>query len=319
MRLHACAVFLSLAVLAGCQPTASATPTFPAPVLWESPTLTRSPVFPTRAVSLTPTLAPTPTPRTYTVRQGDTYGSIAATFGVTVDDLIKANPSVDPNALPIGQVLVIPVRPAGSETPQPTPTPVGLGVDPPDCYVQPSGGKWCLVLVNNPEADPVSSVFIRFSLYASAAADPSVSREVPLPLTVLPAGARTVAAAFFPPDQAQGAVARVELVSAIRTPETPGILPLVVTGEEPRPRTDGLELSITFRIDSAEPITANRLDAVLVLLDHSGKPVGFRILRSQGEWPSGAEHALTLGAFLLAGRMDSYEFILQARRELEEE
>lgn len=266
-----------------------------------------------------PTLAPTPTPRIYIVRQGDTYGSIATKFGVTVDNLIKANPSVDPNALPIGQELVIPVRPAGSETPQPSPTPVQLGVDPPRCYAQPGGGKWCLVLVNNPGPDPVSSVFVRFSLYSSPAADPSASREVSLPLAVLPSGARTVAAAFFPPEEAQDGIVRVELVSAIRTTETPGLLMLTVAKEESRPLTDGLELAVEFRIESEEPVSANRLDAVLTLLDASGKPVGFRILRSEGEWSSGSTHSLTLEAFVLAGRMDSFEFILQARREQEPE
>lgn len=305
---------LCAVALAGCQSAASPAPTFPAPLRWESPTASPPPVFPTRAVSLTPTLAPTPTPRTYTVRQGDTFGSIATKFGITVDDLIHANPNVDPNALPIGQVLVIPVHRAGLETPQPTPTPAALDIGPPLCYAQPDGGMWCLVLVGNPGPDPVSSVYLRFSLYESAAAEPSASIETPLPITVLPAGARTAAAVFFPPEQAYDGIVRIELLGAIRTAETPGLLPLVVLKEDARPSAEGLELTVEFRIDSPEGAAANRLDAVLVLLDSSGKPVGFRVLRSAGSWPSGQTQSLTLGAFVLAGGMESYEFILQARR-----
>jgi hypothetical protein len=234
---------------------------------------------------------------------------------VTVDDLINANPGVDPNALPIGQVLVIPLKPAGSETPQPTPTPVPLGIAPPYCYGQPSGGKWCLVLVSNPGPDPVSGIFLRFSLYASVTADPSVSREVALPLTMLSAGMRTVAAVFFSPQETQDGILRVELVSAVRTADTPGILPLAILKKDPRPLADGLEVTVEFQIDSEEKISAKRLDAVLVLLDSSGRPVGFRTLRSEGEWPSGTVQRLTLGAFVLAGQMDTYELILQARQE----
>ncbi len=315
MHLRTLSVFFWIAVLYGCQTAVPMTAEFPTPVRWQSPTVSPSHFFPTREVSLTPTLAPTPTPRTYTVREGDTFGSIAAKFGVTVDDLIKANPGVDPNALPIGQVLVIPVKPVGSETPQPTPTPVSLRIDPPYCYYQPSGGEWCLVLVGNPGPDPVSGIYLRFSLYPSVTADPSVSQEVALPLTVLPAGRRTVAAVFFPPEEAQFDILRVELVSAVRTTETLGILPLTVVKEDSRPLSDGVEVTVEFRIESDEAVSAKRLDAVLVIFDFAGRPIGFRILRSVGEWPSGRAHTLTMNAFILAGQMDTYELILQAREE----
>lgn len=61
---------------------------------------------------------PVPVPRTpcpggrlYTVRPGDTYYSIALRFGTTVPALIASNPGVDPNALRVGQVICISVRP----------------------------------------------------------------------------------------------------------------------------------------------------------------------------------------------------------------
>jgi LysM repeat protein len=313
MRSRSLCGILCIVFLFGCQSAVSAKDDFPSPARWESPTASPTLFFPTRKVSLTPPLAPSPTPRSYTVREGDTLGSIATKFGVTVDDLIKANPGVDPNALPIGQVLVIPVRPVGTETLQPTPTPVSLNIEPPYCYWQPSGGKWCLVLVGNPGPESVSSVFLRFSLYPSVTADPSVVREEALPLTVLPAGVRTIAAVFFPPEEAQYEILRVELLSAIRTAETPGLLPLTILKEESRPLTDGLEVALEFRVDSEEATSANRLDAVLVLLDSSGRPIGFRILRAEGDWPAGLVHNLTLNAFVLAGQMAEYEIILQAR------
>jgi LysM repeat protein len=309
-----CFVFF-LAVLTGCRTASPAPVTFPHPTRWRSPTATPSLVFPTRAISLTPTPAPTPTLRTYTVREGDTFGAIAVKFGVAVDDLINANPDVNPIALPIGTVLVIPNPPAGTDIQQPSPTPIEMDVGPPVCYVQPSGGKWCLAWVANPGEAPVASVYVRFSLYASAADDPTAMLEEPLPLTVLPPGERTVAAAFFPPDQAREDIVRVDLVGAIRTAGDGGILPLTIVREDPQPLADGLALTVDFRIDAEEPLSANRLDAVLVLIDPSGRPVGFRILRIQGEWSSGSVHPLTLDAFLLAGEVDSYEFILQARRE----
>lgn len=44
----------------------------------------------------------------YIVQPGDTLFSIAARFNVSLNDLIAANPTVDPNNLAIGQELVIP-------------------------------------------------------------------------------------------------------------------------------------------------------------------------------------------------------------------
>lgn len=44
----------------------------------------------------------------YLIQSGDTFYSVAVMFGVTVDDIVKANPSVDPNMLSIGAPLVIP-------------------------------------------------------------------------------------------------------------------------------------------------------------------------------------------------------------------
>src|SRR5512140_775460 len=44
----------------------------------------------------------------YIVQSGDTLYNIALRFNISVDDLIAANPSVNPNNLAIGQELVIP-------------------------------------------------------------------------------------------------------------------------------------------------------------------------------------------------------------------
>jgi spore germination protein YaaH len=41
----------------------------------------------------------------YRVRAGDTLSTVAERFDTTVDDLFSLNPSIDPNALRIGQRL----------------------------------------------------------------------------------------------------------------------------------------------------------------------------------------------------------------------
>ncbi len=55
--------------------------------------------------------APTaPASGRYTIQPGDTLAAIAAQHGVSVDDLISANPGIDPQRLQIGAEIVIPPR-----------------------------------------------------------------------------------------------------------------------------------------------------------------------------------------------------------------
>ena len=64
-------------------------------------------------------------PTVYTVAAGDTLSRIAKKYGVTVDQIVKANPQIkNPDKLALGAQLVIPppVEPAitnGAITPAP--------------------------------------------------------------------------------------------------------------------------------------------------------------------------------------------------------
>jgi len=91
------------------------------------PTATSSFRLPPTRIPGSPILTPTPDaphyqtmprsgPETYIVQAGDTLGEISLRYGVSVEAIMQANGLYDPNALDVGQVLIIPV---------PTPQPVG--------------------------------------------------------------------------------------------------------------------------------------------------------------------------------------------------
>ncbi len=105
-------------------------------------------ITPVATPTTTPLAAPTQAPTTYTVKSGDTLYGIAAIFGVTVDDIVRANNIADPNVLSEGQVLKIPGRsaggtatsaPAGTATPGGTPAPQGTPPLPPPNVTPPMG------------------------------------------------------------------------------------------------------------------------------------------------------------------------------------
>jgi LysM repeat protein len=73
---------------------------------------------------------PSPTLRAeqeYRIQAGDTLGAIAVRFGVTVDEIMRANDITDPDRLVVGVVLIIPAEvqeqpPEAEETSTPTAT-----------------------------------------------------------------------------------------------------------------------------------------------------------------------------------------------------
>jgi nucleoid-associated protein YgaU len=68
-----------------------------------------------------PTATPAPTPTVYVVAKGDTMSGIAKRFGVTIDQILAANPQVkNPDKITIGDALTIPV-------PEPTSLPNEVG------------------------------------------------------------------------------------------------------------------------------------------------------------------------------------------------
>jgi LysM repeat protein len=76
-----------------------------------------------------PTYAPeTVTPsagQTYKIKSGDTFYGLAREFGVTMQAIVAANPSVDPNRLQIGQTITIPPATATAPSAPSTVAPSG--------------------------------------------------------------------------------------------------------------------------------------------------------------------------------------------------
>jgi LysM repeat protein len=106
-------LLVSLGLVAACGGGASPTPA-PTPVPTPVPTEVLAPTAePTATATARPAASPTATPaagKRYRVRQGDTMWAIAIRFGVSLADLKAANPDVDPRAMRVGTVLVIPGR-----------------------------------------------------------------------------------------------------------------------------------------------------------------------------------------------------------------
>jgi hypothetical protein len=82
-----------------------------------------SPSRPVATPSAEVTPVPAPTAQVYVIKQKDTLSKVANQFGVTLDELLAANPEItDPNKISIGQQIIIPLAvdggaPSGSAAP----------------------------------------------------------------------------------------------------------------------------------------------------------------------------------------------------------
>ena len=101
---------------------------YPGQVIWIP-----NPGMPLPTATLVPADLPRGTKLTYIVQAGDTLGGIAAKFNSTIDAIVKENKLDNPNALFVGQQLIIPaniVTPTATRPPTSTPGTPAFGATP---------------------------------------------------------------------------------------------------------------------------------------------------------------------------------------------
>ncbi|MBM3125032.1 MAG: LysM peptidoglycan-binding domain-containing protein, partial [Chloroflexi bacterium] len=151
--------FLLLLFLAACVNPAEET--LPQATLSAYTTLTPAGTM-TPYIKLADTPIPTATSFTHVIRQGDTLSELAETFNVSQDDLLAANPNLDPNALAIGETIQIPgssSAAAGADTPTPAPIPITQTI----CHRTADSGMWCFALLHNDTGQSVENPAVLFN------------------------------------------------------------------------------------------------------------------------------------------------------------
>src|SRR5574340_764512 len=167
------AVVLLLFVLTACAPAAGLETNTPTPTragelaTYSGPAPSTTP-SPTNAATNTPLPTATPTPRTHVVKAKEDLWGIAWRYGITLEDLLTANPTVNPHFLSVGSELKIPAArytPTPDASHPPLPTPIGLVLADPYCYPSHEGGLWCFTTAQNGQAFSVESLSASIQLY----------------------------------------------------------------------------------------------------------------------------------------------------------
>jgi hypothetical protein len=266
-------------VLAACTtPTPAPLPTL-TPRVYLTPyiraTPSRTPPAPTPLPTFTPTPTPTATPFLYVLKKDDTLLGLAIRLGISLDQIMAANPGIDAHFLSVGKTIVIPI----SVTPpaeEPTATIIPLQLIDPVCYSTGDGGAWCVLLLKNDQSQAIENVSARLGLY-SASGKQLASQVVVPPLNLIGAGQALPLMAYFAPPLDPDFTARGELLTAIYVEdEAERYLAASVQIKDVQIAPGGKQAEIRGQVDLIGTAKASALWVAAVAYGENGEVVGMR-------------------------------------------
>ncbi|HEY44453.1 MAG TPA: LysM peptidoglycan-binding domain-containing protein [Anaerolineae bacterium] len=263
-----------------------------------------------------PPLGPSPTPLVHVVQRGETLLGIAIRYAVELEQLLLANPGIDPRFLSIGQEVIIPGpegEPVGAILPTPTPLPVTIsGVR---CFPTPSESLWCLVGVRNETSLAMEGVSVLVTLF-DASGNVLVHEPAYGPLNLLVEGGLMPLAVFFQDPPGDWAIASANPLSAVQANEVESRyanLDIEQAVSEPSP--DGLRWH--FRGEIGLPSTALlpvvRIRLLIIAYDEGEEIVGFSYWETEGEVKPGDLRTFDLTVFSLGPVIRHVEILTEAQ------
>lgn len=306
--------------LAGCgpqppdsTPTATASQAAATLLPYSSPTATR--LAPAAAATNNPqvSLQPTATPFVHEVVADDTLLGIALFYGVQVEDILAANPGIDPRLLSIGMTITIPLSEDGAAVlPTAEPLPVELGE--PVCYRTATQDAWCFVLARNSLEDAVESLTAQLALLDQAGEVIATQQAAP-PLNLIPAGEAMPVYGFFSGPLPELLQPRVELVSAFPAADTSArYVTLVGDAAEITLAEDGQSALVAGELQvAAESPPASRVRLAAIGYTASGQVAGVRVWEQTGPLAPGETLAYSFRLFSLGPELESVEVFYEGR------
>jgi LysM repeat protein len=278
-----------------------------------SSTPTNTHTFPT--VSPQPTMGPTPTPFSHVVQKDDTLLGIAIRYGISLEELLTANPGINPTILSIGQRIIIP-GPEGDSASNflPAATPIPLPLSEAQCFPTATNHLWCVASLKNSMGYPLEGVSVIISLL-NEAGEVIESHSAFSPINMIPVGVVIPFSSLFalPSDGYSHAV--VYPVTSYRAENIEDrYLPLEWVLNTDEPGKDQKTWKVAGQLFSREDDEkiAPGVSILMVGLDENGGIVGFRQLELDQELGSGTELNFELEVFSLGPPIDHIQVFAEA-------
>ncbi len=281
------------------------------------PYLTPTPISinPTLSEGATPTTSPqpTPTPFKYTIAAGDTLSVIAARFNIKLDELMTANPEVDPYLLSVGGELIIPISDGNSVViNQGMPTPIPVDETDPVCYPTTSDGLWCFWLVKNTHPTPLENLSAVISLFDVWGKE-LISQTAFSPQNVLWQGDTTPLITYFPPPVPNWSEIQVQLITALEVTGEEKYLPSLINNLQVHLAENGLNAFVNGVVTlQEEGKSANRVWVTAVAYNKKGGAVGVRRWEG-GKIDAGGSLQFFILVYSLGPPIDRVDVLVEAQ------
>ncbi len=309
-------VLATAALLSACAEVAPETlPTATITLLpYHTLTATPTPRRPTATLPPIATPGPSPTPLAHLVQANETLLGIALRYGVSLEDLLAANPGINPRFLSIGQAVIIP-GPEGQPVAAlaPTPTPVSAVVSPARCFRTLSDSLWCMASVGSPLDAPIAGVAAMMTL-VDEEGRVLESQVAHTPLRVVPPGASLPLAAWFASPAPRPASVVVVLLSAMTGEAESRARPLQVLLATDSPSEDRLSWSVggTVGLEAAGSAAVSRVTVVAVGYAADGSVVGFAVREWGEEQAAGGPLPFSMSVYSLGPELERVEVLAEA-------
>jgi hypothetical protein len=200
-------------------------------------------------------------------------------YGIELEDLILANPSINPNFLSIGITMTIPI--SNETTTQIPIASLNLELESLDCYTEPLGPAWCLASLVNEHSQSYVNVSVSLSTLNS---EESLVERVPAstPVQYFPSGAVMPFGFYFPNGITDDVQYSLNILTGTEiSPEIEESIWQEVDFE--MQILDQSETSLELNLMSEDlPTTVSQLNLIGYLMDISGKMIGYRVLQIDG-------------------------------------
>lgn len=266
-------------------------------------------------ITVLPTIGPSFTPFAHVVKKNDTLLGIAIRYGISLEELLAANPGINPTILSIGQQIFIPGPegdPASAFLPAATPVPMNL--TPVTCYRTPADSLWCLTTIRNDGPSDLEGVSVMIALFDQNG-NQLASNLAYSPINLLPVGQVMPLAANFPAHAPQYAVALAHPMSAFNAL---GVEERYVNVEiklrSEKAGVGRMDWKVTGQLVLMEN-TDRKIDRIVLLavaLDENDQVIGFRKWKASEDLIPGEAVPFEIVVYSLGPAIDHVEILAEA-------
>ncbi len=242
----------------------------------------------------------------YAIVAGDTLLGIAERNGISLDNLLVANPGIDARFLTIGQEILIPLGDNAAPASIESSTPIDLNMGIPNCFESAAGELWCYVTVENNQDFAMENVAAQISVFSSVG-ELVTQKEAISTIQKLDSGGKIPLIAYWAESPLGWTHASSQIINAFRLDDPlERYLDLQIEDLVLDISDSGLAATVSGEVSGENLSASSTLWILAVAYDNEGLVVGTRKLETK-------ESEFELELFSLGPMIKSVDVLLEGR------